>query len=97
MIQCVSYKVLLLNAGPDRIRTMAVLRKYQPWLQLKEAKDLVDSAPNMVAEFDIRDYPQGMIEDLEAGGATVIRMPWYEDRLPTPPGAFGIGEYHALG
>src|SRR5919204_109459 len=65
-----SFDVVLTNAGGQKIQVIKVVRAVTG-LGLKEAKDLVDSAPKTVKEGVARDEAESIKSQLEEAGATV--------------------------
>ena len=65
-----SFDVVLSAAGDKKIQVIKVVRSLTT-LGLKEAKDLVDSAPKPVLERVAKDVADQAKEQLEAEGATV--------------------------
>jgi large subunit ribosomal protein L7/L12 len=64
------FDVILTAAGDKKIQVIKVVRALTP-LGLKEAKDLVDSAPKPVLEKVAKDVADSAKDQLEAEGATV--------------------------
>jgi large subunit ribosomal protein L7/L12 len=64
------FDVLLTAAGDKKIQVIKEVRAVTG-LGLKEAKDLVDGAPNPVKEGIAREEADSIKEQLEAAGATV--------------------------
>jgi len=64
------FDVVLIGAGPKKIQVIKVVREVTS-LGLKEAKDLVDNAPNTVREGVSKDEAQQIKAKLEEQGATV--------------------------
>ncbi len=64
------FEVVLTGAGDKKIQVIKVVRAITG-LGLKEAKDLVDGAPNPVKEGVAREEADSIKEKLEAAGATV--------------------------
>ncbi|MGH3091477.1 MAG: 50S ribosomal protein L7/L12, partial [Gaiellaceae bacterium] len=64
------FDVLLTGAGDKKIQVIKEVRAVTG-LGLKEAKDLVDGAPNPVKEGVTREEADSIKEKLEAAGATV--------------------------
>jgi large subunit ribosomal protein L7/L12 len=64
------FDVLLTGAGDKKIQVIKEVRAVTG-LGLKEAKDLVDGAPNAVKEGVAREEADSIKEQLEAAGATV--------------------------
>jgi large subunit ribosomal protein L7/L12 len=65
-----SFDVVLTNAGGQKIQVIKVVRAVTG-LGLKEAKDLVDSAPKPVKEGIAQDEADSIKAQLEEAGATV--------------------------
>jgi large subunit ribosomal protein L7/L12 len=65
-----SFDVVLTNAGAQKIQVIKVVRAVTG-LGLKEAKDLVDGAPNAVKEGVAQDEADAIKAQLEEAGATV--------------------------
>ncbi len=65
-----SFDVVLLAAGDKKIQVIKVVRAITG-LGLKEAKDLVDQAPNAVKEGVAQDEADSIKGQLEEAGATV--------------------------
>src|ERR687885_567145 len=65
-----SFDVVLTNAGGQKIQVIKVVRAITG-LGLKEAKDLVDGAPNPVKEGVAQDEAASIRSQLEEAGATV--------------------------
>jgi large subunit ribosomal protein L7/L12 len=65
-----SFDVVLTNAGAQKIQVIKVVRAVTG-LGLKEAKDLVDSAPKPVKEGVAQDEADSVKAQLEEAGATV--------------------------
>ena len=64
------FDVVLIAAGEKKIQVIKEVRALTS-LGLKEAKDLVDGAPNPVIEAAAKDEAEKAKEKLEAAGATV--------------------------
>ena len=64
------FEVVLQGAGDKKIQVIKVVRAVTG-LGLKEAKDLVDGAPNAVKEGVARDEADSVKSQLEEAGATV--------------------------
>lgn len=64
------FDVVLAAVGDKKIEVIKVVRSLTT-LGLKEAKDLVDGAPNTVKEKANKEDAEKMKEQLEAAGATV--------------------------
>lgn len=65
-----SFDVILASAGAEKIQVIKVVRQLTN-LGLKEAKDLVDSAPKPLKEGATKEEAEKMKAELEAVGATV--------------------------
>lgn len=69
-----TFDVILAAVGPNKISVIKVVREIVPGLGLKEAKDLVESAPTAVltgVKQDEADKAKGKIED--AGATAEIK------------------------
>ena len=64
------FNVVLTAAGQSKIAVIKVVREIAS-LGLKEAKELVDSAPKAVKEGVAKDEAEGLKSQLEEAGATV--------------------------
>ncbi|MDD3536204.1 MAG: 50S ribosomal protein L7/L12 [Candidatus Cloacimonetes bacterium] len=64
------FDVILASAGDKKINVIKVVREITN-LGLKEAKDLVDSAPKMVSEKVSKEEAESLKKRLEDAGATV--------------------------
>jgi large subunit ribosomal protein L7/L12 len=64
------FDVVLTGAGPKKIQVIKVVREVTS-LGLKEAKDLVDNAPNAVKEGVSKEEAEQVKAKLEEQGATV--------------------------
>jgi len=65
------FDVILEGAGEKKIGVIKVVREIVSGLGLKEAKDLVDSAPKPVLEGVNRETADRAMEQLQAAGASV--------------------------
>lgn len=65
------YKVELMDAGPDKIKTIKAVRQVKKDLGLTEAKKLVEETPSLIAEAAPKAEAMTMKEVLEAAGAKV--------------------------
>lgn len=65
------FKIELMDAGAEKIKTIKALRKVKKDLGLTEAKTMVDSAPVVVAEGVSKADAKMMQDELEAAGAKV--------------------------
>jgi large subunit ribosomal protein L7/L12 len=66
-----TFDVILTNAGANKIAVIKAVREIKPELGLKEAKDLVDTAPKPVLEQAKSEDAQAAKTKLEAAGAQV--------------------------
>ncbi|WP_124039167.1 50S ribosomal protein L7/L12 [Neoactinobaculum massilliense] len=66
-----SFDVVLQEIGDKKVQVIKAVREITP-LGLKEAKELVDSAPKAVLEGADKDAANKAKETLEAAGATVV-------------------------
>lgn len=66
-----SFNVVLTNAGANKIGAIKAVREIVPTLGLKEAKDLVESAPKPVLEGANKEAAEEAKAKLTAAGATV--------------------------
>ena len=64
------FDIELVSAGEKKINVIKVIREITS-LGLKEAKDLVDSAPSVVKEAAAKDECEEIKKKLEEAGATV--------------------------
>jgi large subunit ribosomal protein L7/L12 len=69
-----SFNVVLTAAGAQKIQVIKAVREVTT-LGLKEAKDLVDNAPNAVKEGVPMDEAESLKKKLEEAGATVEIKP----------------------
>ena len=65
------FSVVLTAAGAQKIQVIKAVREVESTLGLKEAKDLVDSAPATVKAGVTKEDAQKIKEKLEAAGASV--------------------------
>jgi large subunit ribosomal protein L7/L12 len=65
------FTVVIKDAGAQKIQVIKAVREVVPSLGLKEAKDLVDSAPGNIKEDVTKEEAQQIKEKLEAAGAVV--------------------------
>jgi large subunit ribosomal protein L7/L12 len=66
-----TFNVVLADAGANKISVIKAVRELVPTLGLKEAKDLVDSAPKQVLEGAGKDAANEAKQKLEAAGGKV--------------------------
>lgn len=64
-------KVTLNDVGAEKIKVIKALRSVVSGLSLKDAKEMAESAPSVVAEAAPKDDAKKMKEALEAAGAKV--------------------------
>ena len=67
-----SFDVVIESAGSAKLQVIKEVRTLVPALGLKEAKDLVDSAPKAVLEGVDKDTADKAKAALEAAGATIV-------------------------
>jgi large subunit ribosomal protein L7/L12 len=65
------FTVVIKDAGAQKIQVIKAVREVVPALGLKEAKDLVDSAPATVKDGLTKEDAAKMKEKLEAAGASI--------------------------
>ena len=65
------FDVILVDAGANKINVIKEVRTINPALGLKEAKDLVDSAPKPIKTSVSKDEANKVKEALEKAGAKV--------------------------
>jgi large subunit ribosomal protein L7/L12 len=65
------FGILLKEAGAKKIQVIKVIREVISGLGLKEAKDIVDSAPKMIREDATKAEAEEIKKKLEEAGATV--------------------------
>jgi large subunit ribosomal protein L7/L12 len=66
-----TFDVILTAAGGNKIAVIKVVREVVAGLGLKEAKDLVEGAPQTVKDAVSKEDSEKFKKDLEAAGATV--------------------------
>ena len=66
-----SFKVELIEAGPDKIKTIKAVRQVKKDLGLIEAKKLIEEVPALLSASATKDEAKTMKEVLEAAGAKV--------------------------
>ena len=66
-----AFDVVLTGAGDKKIQVIKVVREVVSGLGLKEAKDLVESAPKAILEKVAKDAADAAKEKLEAAGAKI--------------------------
>lgn len=67
-----TFDVVLKGAGDKKIQVIKVVREVVSGLGLKEAKDLVESAPKAILEKVAKDAAEAAKEKLEAAGAKIV-------------------------
>jgi large subunit ribosomal protein L7/L12 len=65
------FNVVLESAGEKKIQVIKVVREVVSGLGLKEAKELVESAPKAILEGVAKDVAEAAKEKLEAAGAKI--------------------------
>jgi large subunit ribosomal protein L7/L12 len=65
------FDVVLENAGDKKIQVIKVVREVVSGLGLKEAKELVESAPKAILEKVAKEAAEAAKEKLEAAGAKI--------------------------
>lgn len=65
------YKVILKEAGSDKIKVIKALRVVNPALALGDAKSAVEGTPYVVSEAASKDDAKKWKQELEAAGAKV--------------------------
>jgi large subunit ribosomal protein L7/L12 len=65
-----SFDVILTSAGAAKLKVVKAVKELTG-LGLKEAKDLVDGAPNPIKEGVAKDEAEGLKKQLEEAGAEV--------------------------
>ena len=66
------FDVVLESAGDKKIQVIKVVREVVSGLGLKEAKDLVESAPKAILEKVSKDAAEAAKEKLEGAGAKIV-------------------------
>ena len=66
-----TFDVVLTSSGDKKVQVIKVVRELISGVGLKEAKELVDSAPKPLKEGVTKDEAENMKAKLEAEGATV--------------------------
>ncbi|MDB5074575.1 MAG: ribosomal protein [Chloroflexi bacterium] len=69
------FNAVLTEVGPNKINVIKGVRELVPSLGLKEAKDLVDSAPKPIKENVTKDEAEAVKAKLAEVGATVNVVP----------------------
>ena len=69
------FNAVLAEVGPNKINVIKAVREIVPGLGLKEAKDLVDSAPKPVKEAVTREEAEAVKAKMAEVGATVNVVP----------------------
>ena len=70
VVEKTSFDVILVSAGAAKLKVVKTVKELTG-LGLKEAKDLVDGAPNPVKEGIAKDEAEGLKKQLEEAGAEV--------------------------
>ena len=65
------FDVILKDVGPKKIQVIKAVRTFRPDLGLKEAKELVDSAPTKVLEGVPKDQAESAVNALKEQDASV--------------------------
>ena len=65
------FDVVLKDAGAEKIKVIKVVREVISGLGLKEAKDIVESAPKTIKEGASKEEAEKIAEQFKAVGATV--------------------------
>ena len=65
------FDVVLKDAGSEKIKVIKVVREVVSGLGLKEAKDMVESAPKTIKEAVSKEEAEQIAEQFKAVGATV--------------------------
>ena len=65
------FDVVLKDAGAEKIKVIKVVREVVSGLGLKEAKDLVESAPKTIKEAVSKEEAEKIAEQFKAVGATI--------------------------
>ena len=65
------FDVVLKDAGSEKIKVIKVVREVVSGLGLKEAKEIVESAPKTIKEAVSKDEAEKIAEQFKAVGATV--------------------------
>lgn len=65
------FDVVLKDAGSEKIKVIKVVREVVSGLGLKEAKDIVESAPKTIKEGASKEEAEKIAEQFKAVGATV--------------------------
>ncbi len=69
-VEKTSFDVILKGAGPNKLQVVKLVKDLTG-LGLKEAKDLVDTAPKPIKEGVAKDEAEGLRKSLEEAGAEV--------------------------
>ena len=65
------FDVVLKDAGAEKIKVIKVVREVVAGLGLKEAKDIVESAPKTIKEAVSKEEAEKIAEQFKAVGATI--------------------------
>ncbi len=66
-----SFKIELIDAGPDKIKAIKAVRQVKKDLGLTEAKKMVEELPSLLAESASKDEAKTIKEVMEAAGAKI--------------------------
>lgn len=66
-----SFKIELIDAGPDKIKAIKAVRQVKKDLGLTEAKKMVEEVPSILAESATKDEAKTIKEVMEAAGAKI--------------------------
>ncbi len=65
------FDVVLKDAGAKKLNVIKIVREVKPGLGLKEAKELVDGAPSVLAEGIAKEAAEEMKKKFEEAGAVI--------------------------
>lgn len=65
------FDVVLKEAGAKKLNVIKIVREVKPGLGLKEAKELVDGAPSVLAEGIAKEAAEEMKKKFEEAGAVI--------------------------
>lgn len=66
-----SFKIELIDAGPDKIKAIKAVRQIKKDLGLTEAKKMVEELPSLLAESASKEEAKTIKEVMEAAGAKI--------------------------
>lgn len=66
-----SFKIELIDAGPDKIKAIKAVRQVKKDLGLTEAKKMVEELPSLLAESASKEEAKTIKEVMEAAGAKI--------------------------